>query len=51
MASDGTTPRLVATGRVLVDEWHEGSGNLGFLEDGAVTRMAEGMRARFDEND
>jgi hypothetical protein len=51
MALDGSTPKLVKTGRVLVDEWHEKAGNLGFLEDGAVTRMAEGMRARFDEND
>ena len=44
-------PRLVATGRVLVDSVKRPTQNLGTLTSGAISRMANGMRSKFDEND
>ena len=48
---DGSTPRLVKSGRVLVDSVRRPTQNLGTLTEGAISRMASGIRAKFDEND
>ena len=48
---DGSTPKLVKTGRVLVDSVKRPTQNLGTLTSGAISRMANGMRSKFDEND
>jgi len=48
---DGSTPKLVQVGRVLVDRVVRPTANLGTLTGGAMSRMANGMRAKFDEND
>ncbi len=51
MHKDGSTPKLVETGRVLVDTVKRPTQNLGMLTEGAISRMGNGMRAKFDEND
>jgi hypothetical protein len=51
MHKDGSTPKLVETGRVLVDTVKRPTANLGTLTEGAIARMGNGMRAKFDEND
>ena len=48
---DGSTPKLVETGRVLVDTVKRPTQNLGTLTEGAISRRAGGMRAFFDKND
>ena len=48
---DRSMPRLVATGRVLADSVKRPTQNLGTLTSGAISRMANGMRSKFDEND
>ena len=48
---DGTSPRLVKTGQVLVDTNVRPTANQGSLTGDAMLRMANGMRAKFDEND
>ena len=48
---DGSTPKLVQVGRVLVDRVVRPTANLGTLTGDAMLRMANGMRAKFDEND
>jgi hypothetical protein len=48
---DGSTPKLVKTGRVLVDTVKRPTQNLGTLTEGAISRMAGGMRSFFDKND
>ena len=37
---DGSTPKLVETGRVLVDTVKRPTQNLGTLTEGAISRMA-----------
>ena len=51
MHRDGSTPKLVQVGRVLVDRVVLPTANLGTLTGDAMLRMANGMRAKFDEND
>ena len=51
MHKDGSTPKLVEPGRVLVDTVKRPTQNLGTLTEGAISRMGNGMRAKFDEND
>ena len=51
MHKDGSTPKLVETGRVLVDTVKRPTQNLGTLTEGAISRIGNGMRAKFDEND
>ena len=48
---DGKTPRRVTAGRVLVTKIVRPPANLGTLTGDAMLRMANGMRAKFDEND
>ena len=48
---EGITPRLVTAGRVLVTKVVHPTVNLGTLTGDAMLRMANGMRAKFDEND
>ena len=47
---DGTTMKVPETSKVLVDTASQG-GNQGSLTGDAMLRMANGMRAKFDEND
>ena len=48
---DGSTPRLVKATQVLVTAVTRPTQNLGTLTSGAISRMASGMRSRFDEGD
>jgi hypothetical protein len=48
---DGSTPKKVNAGQVLVDTVIRPTANLGTLTDGAIARMGNGMRVKFDEND
>ena len=48
---DGMVPKLVKTGRVLVDTVKRPTQNLCTLTEGAISRMAGGMRSFFDKND
>jgi len=48
---DGSTPKKVKAGKVLVTSVTRPTANLGTLTGGAMLRMANGMRAKFDEND
>jgi|28_taG_2_1085356.scaffolds.fasta_scaffold05168_2 hypothetical protein len=48
---DGTSPSLVKTGEILVDNVTRPTANLGTLTGDAMLRMGNGMRAKFDEND
>jgi hypothetical protein len=48
---DGSTPKKVKAGQVLVTSVTRPTANLGTLTGGAMLRMADGMRAKFDEND
>jgi hypothetical protein len=48
---DGSTPKKVNAGQVLVDTVIRPTADLGTLTDGAIARMGNGMRAKFDEND
>ena len=47
---DGKTMQVSKTSQVLVDTASQG-GNQGSLTGDAMLRMANGMRAKFDEND
>ena len=49
--SDGSTPKKVKAGQVFVTSVTRPTANLGTLTGGAMLRMADGMRAKFDEND
>jgi|TARA_R110000823_G_scaffold115393_2_gene238014 hypothetical protein len=48
---DRSMPRLVKAGQVLVTTVKRPTQNLGTLTSGAISRMASGMRSKFDEND
>jgi|TARA_R100000781_G_scaffold12626_1_gene11093 hypothetical protein len=48
---DGMTPKLVGTDEILVTKNVRPTANLGTLSGDAMLRMANGMRAKFDEND
>ncbi len=48
---DGSTPRMVKATQVLVTAVTRPTRNLGTLTSGAMSRMASGMRSKFDEND
>jgi hypothetical protein len=48
---DGSTPGMVQAGQVLVTTVTRPTQNLGILDEGAIRRMASGMRSRFDDGD